>query len=218
MDIKGTMQLTATREDALQSKVVLSGARNPAFTYQTHPKVDKKAYEAAGTLELKDASKGFPLGKSVGVLRWGMSTAVEGTVPISINCWPEPDGGEMNVNVEYTCDKPGLELHNVVIAIPLGTSAAPNIITCDSGTHRHNRSAEELVWEIDMIDSANKSASLEFNVSQRDEDAFFPIQVNFRSKQMNAGVDVGSIVHSMSGAPVRYGVTKNVTTDSYKVE
>mmetsp|Transcript_37098 Transcript_37098/g.47948 ORF Transcript_37098/g.47948 Transcript_37098/m.47948 type:complete len:365 (-) Transcript_37098:179-1273(-) len=218
MDIKGTMQLTATREDALQSKVVLNGARNPAFSYQTHPKVDKKAYEGAGTLELKDASKGFPLGKSVGVLRWGMSTTTEEFIPISINCWPEPDGGEMNVNVEYTCDKPGLELHNVNIVIPLGTSAAPSIVTCDSGTHRHNRSNEELIWEIDMIDGANKTASLEFNVAQSDTEAFFPLQVQFRSQQMNAGVDVSSVVHSMSGAPVRYGMTKNVVTDTYKVE
>lgn len=219
LDVKGTMQLTATEDGAAICKVVLGGpGRHPAFTYQTHPKVDKKAYETGGTLALKDAAKGFPKGKSVGVLRWSMSTTSEDEVPISINCWPEPDGSEMNVNVEYSCEKAGMELHNVVVVIPLGTAAAPNVLTCDSGTTRHNRAGEELVWEIALIDGSNKTASLEFNVPQKDGDAFFPIQVGFRSMHVLGNVDVGGIVHATTGAPLQYSVTKSVTTDSYKVE
>jgi len=218
LDIKGTMNLTAMQDDALCCKVVLGGVRSPAFAFQTHPKVDKKAYEGGGELVLKDAGKGFPKAKSVGVLRWSMSTTAEDQVPISINCWPEPDGGDMNVNVEYSSEKAGIELHDVRIAIPLGTSAPPQVIDCGSGTAKHNRGAEELVWEVDMVDGSNKTASLEFNVAGKDADAFFPIMVSFRSKQIAAGVDVATVVNSASGAPLQHGVTKSVSTDAYKVE
>lgn len=57
----------------------------------------------------------------------------------------------MNVNVEYTVDREGLELHNVSIVIPLGTNQPVNIISADTGTHRHNRANEELIWEIELI-------------------------------------------------------------------
>mmetsp|Transcript_21726 Transcript_21726/g.44598 ORF Transcript_21726/g.44598 Transcript_21726/m.44598 type:complete len:559 (-) Transcript_21726:213-1889(-) len=218
LEVKGTMQLTANQDAALCCKVQLGGSKSAGFAFQTHPKVDKKLYEQNGQLSLKDAAKGFPKGKAVGILRWSMSTTSEDQVPISINCWPEPDGADMNVNVEYTCEKPGIELHNVLITIPLGTSAAPQVVDCGSGTHRHNHKTEELVWEIEMIDGSNKTASLEFNVQQRDSDAFFPISVAFRSQQLAAGVDVGAVVHSESGAPIQYGVSTSVSTDVYKVE
>ena len=89
----------------------------------------------------------------------------------------------MNVNVEYTVQG-SLELHNVAIHIPLGTSAQPTIVSMESGSHRHNRSGEELVWEIALIDAQNQTASLEFNVAQRDAEAFVPININFSSKQV----------------------------------
>jgi hypothetical protein len=218
LEVKGTMQLTANQDAALCCTVQLGGSKSPGFAFQTHPKVDKKLYEQAGQLVLKDAAKGFPKGKAVGILRWSMSTTSEDQVPISINCWPEQDGADMNVNVEYTCEKEGVELHNVVIVIPLGTAAAPQVIDCGSGTHRHNHKAEELVWEIEMIDGSNKTASLEFNVAQRDTEAFFPINVGFRSKQLSAGVGVATVVHSETGAPIQYGVSTSVSTDVYKVE
>jgi hypothetical protein len=217
MEVKGTMNLTATEDSALNCKVVLApGGKNPNFAFQTHPKVDKKAYETQGTLALKAGA--FPKHKSVGVLRWSMSTAAEDQVPISINCWPEPDGGTMNVNVEYTADKPGVELHDVRIAIPLGTAANVDVLTCDSGTHKHHRGAEQLVWELSMVDASNKTASLEFNVAQKDADAFFPILVSFRSVQLHAGVAVAGVVHAETGQPLQYGCQTSVTTETYKVE
>lgn len=219
MEVKGAMQLTATEDDACKCQVVMTGTKNALFAFQTHPKVDKKAYESQNLLVLKDAAKGFPKAKSVGVLRWSVSTQDDSQVPISINCWPEPDGAEMNVNVEYTVEKEGTELSNVIITIPLGTNAPPNVISCDSGNYRHNRTNEELVWEIELIDSANKSGALEFNVAIRDSpDSFFPIDVAFSSQGIQAGVAVGSVQHCDSGQGVQYGVTTSVTTESYKVE
>ena len=125
----------------------------------------------------------------------------------------------MNVNVEYTVEKEGCDLSNVFISIPLGTNAPPNVISCDSGNYRHNRTNEELVWEIELIDDGNKSGALEFNVPIRDApDSFFPIDVSFLSQAIQAGVAVGSVQHCETGQGIQYNVTTTVTTDSYKVE
>jgi len=217
LETKGTMFLTANSAEACRCQVVLAPSKNPLFAYQTNPKVDKKAYEQEHRIALKDPARGFPQGKGVGVLRWSAATQDDEHVPISINCWPEEDGSDMNVNVEYSVDRPGLELHNVTITIPLGTAAPPTVLSVDSGTHRHSRTTEELVWELDLIDESNKSASLEFSVPQCSTDVFFPIQVRFASKQLAAGVDVASIL-DLEGNPIQFALQKSAVAESYKVE
>jgi len=218
LEMKGTMYLTVTDEAASKCAIQLAPTKNPMFNFQTNPKMDKKVFEQQQRLGLKDPAKGFPKGKAVGILRWSAATQDDEHVPISINCWPEEDGADMSVNVEYTVERDDLELHSVVIVIPLCTPNAPSIISCDTGTHRHSRSTMELVWEIELIDSSNKSASLEFTVPQKDPEAFFPIQVNFASKQLNAGLDIAGVGSAVDGTPIKFGVQKRVVAESYKVE
>ena len=103
-------------------------------------------------------------------------------------------------------------------AMPDAPETMPQIISMDSGTHRHNRSAEELIWEIPLIDSSNKSGTLEFNVQQKDSDAFFPINISFGSQQLHAGIDVGAVIGTESNTPVQFGLTKGLVTESYKIE
>ena len=86
---------------------------------------------------LKDMSKGFPVGRPVGVLRWSLSSTEDSLVPLTINCWPEEEGqGKMNVNIEYELNG-NRELHDVNISIPLGTAEGPQIAAID-GTYRHD--------------------------------------------------------------------------------
>jgi hypothetical protein len=74
----------------------------------------------------------------VGVLRWTYKPSDETEVPLTINCWPEEEGdGNMNVNIEYTLENTDMELRDVNIEIPLGTDAAPTIVSVD-GDHKHN--------------------------------------------------------------------------------
>ena len=51
-------------------------------------------------LALKDASRPFPTGAPLGVLKWRLQTRDEGVLPLSINCWPSISGGESYVNIE----------------------------------------------------------------------------------------------------------------------
>lgn len=190
------------------------------FQFQTHPKVNKALYEKSGLLQLKDATKGFPSARPVGILKWNYSgTAHDDLVPLKINCWPEEEArGRMNVSIEYSADSSRhIEMHDVRIRIPLGTSDAPTIVSVD-GSHRYNAAASELLWEIDMIDSSNSSGSLEFHIQQRNSDAFFPIAVQFSSQQLYCNVDVAS-VRSVGGAglPIQYGLSRGMSSEDYVI-
>lgn len=218
-EIKGSLTLTAADDEAALCSVQLkpASARDSVFSFNTHPKVNKAAYEKTGLLQLKEANKGFPSARPVGILKWTHSGTSEELVPLKINCWPEEESrGQMNVSIEYSMDVKGLELHDVRIVIPLGTNAAPTIVSVD-GSHKHNASSGELVWTIDLIDASNTTGSLEFNVQQRSADAFFPIGVHFASPKLYSGVEVVSVNAGGSGAPVVYGLTKNMSSEEYVI-
>ena len=72
-----------------------------------------------------------------------------------------------------------------------GTTAAPDIVSCD-GTTTVNAKAHTLEWKIDMIDDSNSSGVLEFNIAGRSADAFFPVNVSFSSTSTLCDVDVSA--------------------------
>jgi Adaptor complexes medium subunit family len=111
---------------------------------------------------------------------------------VSVNCWPEDiGGGKMNVNVEYTLQpqKPAIDLSNVVISIPLGTTASPEIVSCDGAT-TYNAKAHTLEWKLDYVSDSNSSGVLEFNIAGKSSDAFFPVNVAFQSSSTLCDMDV----------------------------
>ncbi|CAN0055280.1 unnamed protein product [Ectocarpus sp. 8 AP-2014] len=217
MEVKGTLSLTANSDGANKCKVVLASTDpSGAFTFQTHPKVNKGMYDSAKTLASKDQAKGFPVARPVGVLRWSLNTTDESQMPLTINCWPEPEGGgQMNVNMEYELVRP-MELHDVRISIPLGSSAVPEIAAID-GSHRHLTQEGTLLWTMDLLDQSNRTGSLEFNIASRDAEAFFPITVTFASNQLFCDVQVAGVTNTETESPIQYGYTASLTADSYTV-
>lgn len=217
-DIKGSLTLTASTDDAALCSVLLKPLSTNAFSFQTHPKVNKALYEKSGVLQLKDANKGFPTARPVGILKWTYATnSSDEFVPLKINCWPEEESrGQMNVSIEYSMDVEGIELHDVIIRIPLGTSDAPTILSVD-GNHKHSASTNELLWQIDMIDASNSSGSLEFNIAQRYSEAFFPITVQFGSQQLYCNVEVVGVRTASDNAPIMYGLSKGMSSEEYVV-
>lgn len=218
-EIKGSLTLTAADDEAALCSVQLKmpTSKDGIFSFNTHPKVNKAAYEKSGLLQLKEANKGFPSARPVGILKWTHSSTNDELVPMKINCWPEEESrGQMNVSIEYSMDVPGLELHDVRICIPLGTSAAPSIVSVD-GSHKHNSSTGELTWQIDLIDASNSSGSLEFNVQQRDAEAFFPIAVQFASQKLYSSVEVVNVL-SAGQVPVVFGLSKCMSSEEYEIK
>ncbi len=215
-EIKGSLTLTAATDEAALCSVQLTQSNTNLFQFNTHPKVNKGLYEKSGLLQLKDSTKGFPSVRPVGILKWNYSgTGNEDLVPIKINCWPEEEArGRMNVSIEYSTGPSDVELHDVRIRIPLGTADLPTIVSVD-GSHKHNAQQGELIWEIDLIDKSNSSGSLEFFIQQRNADAFFPINVQFSSKQLFCNIDVSSVRSVGQNAPILYGLTRGMSSEDY---
>jgi hypothetical protein len=81
MDIKGSLTLHAADDAAGMCAVQLAVPESSQFfTFATHPKVNKAAWEQQGLLELKDKTKGFPSARPVGILRWTLAGAAEDLV------------------------------------------------------------------------------------------------------------------------------------------
>jgi hypothetical protein len=215
-DLKGTLSLTANDDVASLCKLTVANkTAAPGTTFQVHPKVAKKDWEGDGVVVMKDASKGFPVGRPVGVVRWSLSTTDEALVPLTINCWPEDEGGGvMNVNIEYTLTR-AMELYDVCIKIP-GCAASPEIVAID-GTHAHDARDDALKWTLDCIDGSNRTGTLEFNVDARDSDAFFPIVVSFQSKSLYYDVPVASVASIEHGTNINYSLNKSLTVDTYQI-
>jgi hypothetical protein len=213
-DIKGSLTLTASDDDAALCSVQLSVRDADAFTFVTHPKVNKSVYDQSQLLQLKDTTKGFPSARPVGILKWNYASTNDDLVPIKINCWPEEESrGQMNVSIEYSMEQ-NLSLQNVRIHIPLGTAEHPNVVSVD-GNYRYKDS--ELIWEIDMIDASNGTGSLEFTIAQRDADAFFPVVVEFASTQMYCAVEVSSVRSVATNGAIQYGLTKGMQSEEYSI-
>lgn len=223
-EVRGSLSLTAQSEEISNCVIRLkpnSALSQQSFTFNTHPKINKALYEKSHTLQLKDsgAGKGFPSGRPVGILKWTSSSSAEDLAPIKINCWPEEEGrGQMNVSIEFSAEFNFVkELHDVQVRIPLGTSAAPNVVSVD-GQFKHLSSSSELLWEMDLVaENSFANASLEFSIAQRDADAFFPISVSFSSQQLYCSMDVLEVRSVATNEPVSYGLSKSLGTEEYTI-
>jgi hypothetical protein len=215
-NIKGSLTLTASDESAAKCCVQLSGSKSNLFTYTTRPEINKGVYESSNLLTLKDLSKGFPSGRPTGILKWTHSSSNEDLIPIKINCWPEEETrGQMTVSIEYSVEQ-NIELHDVRIRIPLGTADAPNIHNVD-GSYKHLSRDGELLWEVALIDSKNPNGSLEFSISQKDSDAFFPIMVDFSSPQLFSNLEISGVKKSTEDVSIQYGIIKSLNADEYLI-
>ena len=58
-----------SEEDAFVVVEVQQG-QNKGFSFKTHPKIDKQLYGQQNLLGLKDPDQPFPVGSSVGILKW----------------------------------------------------------------------------------------------------------------------------------------------------
>jgi coatomer subunit delta len=214
-DVKGTLTLTANTEAGTLAVVAVNKAvisKIPGFTFATHPKVEKKLYEKDGILTLK-GGKGFPTNRGVGILRWSYGS--DDAVPITVNCWPENEGnGTMNVNVEFELTRKDMCLNDVNILLPLGTSDPPAIESCD-GDYKHDSMAGMMCWHFDQVDASNSSGSLEFSIAGNNADAFFPVQIIFKSEKLLCPIEITGVTSSANGTTIPNMMMKSFTPDSY---
>jgi len=214
-EVKGTLTLTANTDVGALAMVNVNKAQIPAaFNVATHPKVDKKTYESEGKLILK-GGKAFPVGRGVGILRWSYGN--EDAAPLSINCWPEDEGnGTINVNIEMELTRTDLVLQDVNILLPLGTTDPPSIESID-GVYKHDANSGMMCWHFDQVDAnTNSTASLEFRIAGGDTEAFFPVQVGFKSETLLCPIQITGVNNSANGTVIPNQMTKNFTPETYQ--
>ncbi|KAF4612121.1 hypothetical protein D9613_004383 [Agrocybe pediades] len=226
MEVKGDMNLQVA--DAANSHIKINLTESSTdiganLQFKHHPNVVKFAPGQPRVVALKDASKGFPVGQSLAVLRWRYAGTDESNVPLSINCWPSPSNdGTCEVSIEYELENDAVTLYDVVISIPLPDGSYPTV-TSHTGEWSLDPSSHSLAWSIPVIspsDDSTKSGSLMFNVGGVDVGAFFPVDVSFIAQGSLGGVGVASIERAGSDegeeAP-DFSVDAFVSTDEYLV-
>lgn len=214
-EVKGTLTLTSNTDAGTNAIVAVNKSDLKGlsgWTFATHPKVDKKGYEKTGVLGLK-GGKGFPTGRPVGILRW--SYGDEDAAPITVNCWPEDEGsGSINVNIEMELARTDMVLTDVNILLPLGTTDPPVIESID-GVYKHDPTAGMMCWHFDRVDADNSTGSLEFSIGGHNIDAFFPVQIMFKSEKLLCPIEVTNVSHSQNGTAIPNNMTKAFIPESY---
>lgn len=133
-ELKGDLDLRITDPALSKLRLTLSPKDYADLQFKQHPNVAKFS-GAEKVIALKDASRSFPVGQGLGVLRWRMTSKDESHVPLSgeskrdrvctakltqVTVWPQPRGdGSSDVAVEYELEAQHLTLRNVVISIPI---------------------------------------------------------------------------------------------------
>ncbi|WVW78835.1 hypothetical protein I302_100798 [Kwoniella bestiolae CBS 10118] len=211
-ELKGDLDLRIT--EAAQSKIrlTLSPHDYSELQFKQHPNVAKFTGNEK-VIGLKDASRSFPVGQGLGVLRWRMTGKDESHVPLNVTVWPQPRGdGTSDVAVEYELEAQHLTLKNVVISIPVPSGSLPSV----TGEADWRLSGNSFVWTIDTIDSENSNGSLEFRC-QGDADAFFPVSVGFAASGSLADVEVAKAVLIENGEEQTFSQERILTVDKYEI-
>uniref|UniRef100_A0A8C5B541 Coatomer subunit delta n=1 Tax=Gadus morhua TaxID=8049 RepID=A0A8C5B541_GADMO len=182
----------------------------------THPNVDKKLFTAESVIGLKNPEKSFPLNNDVGVLKWRLQTTDEALIPLTINCWPSESGTGCDVNIEYELQEENLELNDVVITIPVPSGVGAPVIGDLDGEYKHDSRRNLLEWCLPVIDSNNKSGSLEFSIAGQPND-FFPVNVSFVSKRSYCDIQVAKVTHVDGDNSARFSSETSFVVDKYEI-
>ena len=75
----------------------------------------------------------------------------------------------------------------IIIFVSSHGNGAPVVAECDGDYTYEKRGS--LLWQLPLIDSKNKTGSMEFSCGGNPDD-FFPVQVAFFSKKSYSGIEV----------------------------
>lgn len=216
-ELSGLLTLRISDENFGRIKVQLDNRDSRGIQLQTHPNVDKELFKNRGQIGLKNPAKPFPLNTDVGVLKWRYQTQDETAIPLTINCWPSENGeGGCDVNIEYELEHTRLELQDVSIQIPLPMGVAPTVAECD-GDYHHDSRKNLLQWNLPIVDSSNKSGTLEFSIPSSIPGDFFPVQVTFSSKIPYAELQIQQVLLVDDEQATKFSSETILYTDKYEV-
>ncbi|KAL9537065.1 hypothetical protein MBANPS3_012119 [Mucor bainieri] len=216
LDIRGVLTLRIA--DPASAKICFKIRANDdsAIQFKTHPNVDKSSFKQEHSVQMKDISRPFPVNQNLEVVRWKFTSQDDTDVPLTVNCWPSPAGdGTCDVNIEYELEA-DLELHDVVITLPLPAGPKVNVSQVD-GSYFVDAQRNVLEWTIPVINNGNRSGVLECSVAGDTVDGFFPVSVSFTGDKLICGVDVEDIFNLDAQLPAEFSKDILLLTEDYVI-
>ncbi|XP_041470208.1 coatomer subunit delta-like [Lytechinus variegatus] len=216
-DVHGMMTLRISDQKYGKIKIGVANNDDKGAQLQTHPNVDKKLFASQSYIGMKIPDRPFPVNNDVGVLKWRLQSSDETLIPLLINCWPSPNNeGGCDVNIEYELLQEDMELQDVVINIPVPSGVgAPKVSEVD-GNYKHDSRHNMLEWSLPVIDTSNKTGSMEFAIAGQPDD-FFPITVSFISRKSYCDIQVEDVLAVESDQPVKFSSDVALLVDKYEV-
>jgi hypothetical protein len=186
-EVKGDLQLRITDPSFTKLRLDLQATPTHGAQFRTHPNVDKALFTNTSAIQLKDTSKRFPANNSIGVLRWRVVSSADNAdiLPITFTVWVNKGSDSTTVTVEYELTGSD-SLRDVVVTIPYGATE-PAVSSFDAV---YEVSGDSIDWNLGAVDESNPSGSFEFESTDGDENAFFPMNVRFTKTQPFVDVDV----------------------------
>ncbi|KAG8463777.1 hypothetical protein KFE25_004050 [Diacronema lutheri] len=218
LEVKGDLQLLVSNPAVGKLTVGVSFGNNAGFQFKTHPNINKALFAEQSILGLKDASRSFPPGNALGVLKWRLQTADASMVPLTVNCWPSMAGdGTCEVSMEYELVRTGMELCAVSMTIPFPPGCAQPKVTCEAGEADYSARNNALVWSIPLINRTNPSGTLEFTVAGVDAASLFPIAVDFTSSKTFCELEIGEVLNLDTREPIMFASATTLSVESYAI-
>ncbi|GFS93762.1 coatomer subunit delta [Nephila pilipes] len=213
LEVHGIVTLNISDEKFGCIKIKIDNEDERGVQSQTHPNIDKELFRNSHIIGMKNSAKPFPINVDVGVLKWRFQSQDESFLPLLINCWPSENGtGGCDVNIEYELQLETLELNDVEIQIPV--MSTPVVNECE-GLYEHDNRKNRLVWKLPVIDSSNRSGSMEFSCSGKPSD-FFPVTVEFESFSSFCNIKVADVL-TLDNQPVKYDSEAVFFTEKYEI-
>lgn len=215
--VNGNLQLRIADPALTQVKLDLNFGDTRGARFDAHPKVDKAAFKR-NTLQLADASKGFPTNNSVTAMRWKLvaPSPAEIEPPIKFTVWPSQAGDDdstWSLTIEYELTDPSIPLKDVVVVIPYPL-AEPAVSSFDAV---YEVSGDSLDWQIGDVDAGNNSGSFEFEAPAHSEADFFPMNISFARSRPWVDVDIADVQLIAMGQPVGFSKDVRSVAEGYKV-
>lgn len=224
IDIKGEMFLTINEggNGSIRVKLNKDRAAESQFATKLHPNIDKKPFSEQSLLGLKNTKKAFPTGNPLKILTWRLQNSDdESVLPLSISSWPNSSSDGVSVSVEYELTRKDMELSNLAIIIPIppqDRGVNVNVENIEHGTYKYDQKNSELIWNLDTIDAeSNATGSLEFTVPSGDESGFFPINVQFTSRQTLSQIRVEDVITVEGNDHVKHSLEQKLVVAEYQI-
>lgn len=177
-EVKGDLQLRINDSDLANASILVK--TGSGIQYNPHPNIDRQLFSLKGVITLKDQNKSFPADdRSIGVLRWRGTGKAEdrSLVPFVVSAWVLVNDGNADVTLEYELTEQFVQTHqhleNVEIAILVPTSDEPIVEDVS-----YELTSDGVFFNLTVpVDSP--LGSFEFQIPAADEDALFPMEIQF---------------------------------------